>query len=208
MTLRVRRDVGKKSPVSPRRRAFLLSKQRGRATLARVTTMNWYLRFQTPQRALHSSWPLGLFRAANLLRTATFDERVSEPWYEDLFDWFDRELPIPAEGAVDSRAIFWFRADAQTHIAEAWRLTAAYRDVGIWVRPHRTNLPGRIVYRDPFQIAAIPFWPFGRAPPFGIRLATDTQFCQARCKSSDAKGQCNAPHASTHVTVRKTAVSR
>lgn len=127
--------------------------------------MNCYIRFQTLHPAPHSSWPLGIFRAANVLRELAESEDSSVGWIEEVYDWFNTNLPVPPHKEIDPRAVFWFRSDAIVPVAEAWKLTAAYREAGLWVRLYRTNRPGRIIYQDQFQIAAIPYWPFGRGPP-------------------------------------------
>lgn len=127
--------------------------------------MDWYIRFQTSQPAMHSSWPLGIFRAADVLRELAEGEDAAVSWIEEAYDWFNTNLPVPPREKIDPRAVFWFRTDAAACIAESWKLTAAFCEAGLWVRLYRTNRPGRIVYQDQFQIAAIPYWPFGRGPP-------------------------------------------
>ncbi len=54
------------------------------------------------------------------------------------------------------RPIFWFRADAEECLARIWNMIAIFNEEGLYVE-HRTTLrPGHIVFRDEYQIAAIP----------------------------------------------------
>jgi hypothetical protein len=127
--------------------------------------MLWYLRFQTIHPCPTTRWPLGIFRAANYLRASAEDQVVYGDWVEEIYEWFNSNLAVPPECELDRRAVFWFLPDARKFVSAAWSLAAAYREAGIGVTIRRTDCPGRVVYRDKHQIAAIPYWPFGRGPP-------------------------------------------
>jgi hypothetical protein len=74
----------------------------------------------------------------------------------DSLNWFNEHLPVPAADELDQRAIFWFHRPSQV-VREMWQLVAILRDEGVPVALRRTSIPGRIIYRDDFQIAAIPY---------------------------------------------------
>jgi hypothetical protein len=70
-------------------------------------------------------------------------------------DWFNANLIAP--DLDEPRAIFWFRADSAGEcVSRLWARVALLRDAGIVVRMLRCTDPGRIVYRDAHQVAAIP----------------------------------------------------
>jgi hypothetical protein len=115
-----------------------------------------FLRFETPYHC-ESSWqPLGIFWAA-----AKIEERPNLPestrdWLIDRSYWFGQHLPVPRLPDFDQRAIFWFRPQSRI-VREMWHLVAVLREEGVSVHLRWTRTPGRIVYDDHFQVAAIPF---------------------------------------------------
>jgi hypothetical protein len=124
--------------------------------------MSAYVRFETPYHCDSSRQHLGIFWAA-----AAVEERAELPdwtrqWLNNRNYWFGAHLPIPRRDGIDRRAIFWFRPQAKI-VSEVWHLVAILREEGIPVALRLTSLPGRIVYKDDFQIAAIPYG-HGRRP--------------------------------------------
>ncbi len=77
-------------------------------------------------------------------------------WLQDTIDWFNRHLPVPRVSQLDQSAIFWFDPHS-IFVQEMWQLVALLREEGVFVCLRRTRRPGRIVYRDDYQIAAIPY---------------------------------------------------
>jgi hypothetical protein len=142
--------------------------------------MSQFIRFQTTIAGDHAHWPIGIFRAANRLRAV--EHELLACWFEEGYEWFNANLAAPELRDLDLRAVFWFRHDARTHIAEAWSLAAAFREAGLGVSIQRTSTPGRILYRDPHQVAAIPYWRFGRGPIRWSRKSGERRtFAQRRC---------------------------
>jgi hypothetical protein len=69
--------------------------------------------------------------------------------------WFDDNLK--AHAPDDERAVFWFKADARSCMHNVWAIVGRLQREGKDVRMLTTRRrPGRIVYEDAFQIAAIP----------------------------------------------------
>lgn len=115
-----------------------------------------YLRFQTSVRADYGPRKLGIFRAAGWLEQSDVIEEPLRTWLRPPLDWFNAHLRVPCLESNCRRAVFWFRTDAQDVVARAWDLVAILREFGVAVELRRTDAPGKIVYRDEHQIAAIP----------------------------------------------------
>jgi hypothetical protein len=115
-----------------------------------------YIRFETACHGQHCQQPLGVFRA---MSRAEFYAQLSD-WsrrlLEDSLDWFNENLPVPQVDDPRGRAIFWFRPQSQV-VREMWQLVAILRCEDIPICLRSTSVPGRIVYRDDHQIAAIPY---------------------------------------------------
>jgi hypothetical protein len=105
---------------------------------------------------------LGIFWAVWTVEQRDDLEDWAREWLDDRSTWFGKHLPIPRGNPIDRRAIFWFRPHSRL-VREVWHLVAVLREQGVAVRLRRTSVPGRIVYDDPFQIAAIPYG-HGRRP--------------------------------------------
>lgn len=54
------------------------------------------------------------------------------------------------------QAICWFRSDAKAHLEKMREIAEVYRVAGYQVWMHATTVPGKILYEDNIQIAAIP----------------------------------------------------
>jgi hypothetical protein len=124
--------------------------------------MSTYIRFDTPYHCDSSSQRLGVFRAAAVVEARPDLAEWTREWLCDRFAWFRANLPVPRHGGIDHRAIFWLRPHTPV-VSEMWQLFAILREEGVAVDLRRTELPGRVVYRDEFQIAAIPYG-HGRRP--------------------------------------------
>ncbi|REK18360.1 MAG: hypothetical protein DWQ37_04405 [Planctomycetota bacterium] len=118
--------------------------------------MSNYVRFETPYYCDLSSQPLGIFWAANQVASREQMCDWSRQWLRESLRWFHRNLPAPWTDVRDRRAIFWFRSRSGV-VREIWHLVAILREEGVPVRKRSTQMPGRIVYDDAFQIAAIPY---------------------------------------------------
>jgi hypothetical protein len=117
--------------------------------------MNRYLRFQTAVRSRFNRLPLGVFRAAGQLRRLGFIERDDDPLLSDALAWFNENLRVPDLRDEHHRAVFWFRTEARELVGRAWDIVIALRVAGILVELRRTDDPGKIIYEDQHQVAAI-----------------------------------------------------
>jgi hypothetical protein len=121
---------------------------------ARSAARATYLRFAVNSIHSVSREQLGVFQAAYGLRDSGRLARRDLVRLREVMQWFCRNLKGPD---VDGRAIFWFRFDAQECIEQIWemiRLLKRY-DYTVWMM--RSEPPGRTVYSDAYQIAAVPW---------------------------------------------------
>lgn len=113
-----------------------------------------FLRFAVGQIDSDSHQSLGVFQAAYELR----DEqgRESDAWrmLGPAMKWYGENLTSP--GDVPDRAIFWFKSDAGMCVRRIWEVICVLsaHDRIVWMM--RCEAPGRIVYEDTNQVAAVP----------------------------------------------------
>ena len=135
-----------------------------------------YVRFITPARRLRRvQADCGPFGPAY---DAVWDRSVPEAlrraiWQE--IEWFETNLPVPKPRrdafCVKSRkrwypdGICWFVSEAREMIAHAFVLASLLEETGVPVRKVWASRPGKVLYRDPWQIVAKP------------NEATPTLFC-------------------------------
>jgi hypothetical protein len=117
-----------------------------------------FLRMTITGRDADSHQPQGIFHAAwNLLDSGDLTDAEAED-LRSLLKWFDTYMPCPTESqcrALSHRAVFWFRPTAQEFIGRAWEIVQLLRLHGYLVEVHKTRDPGRVLYHDPYQVAAI-----------------------------------------------------
>lgn len=113
--------------------------------------MATFIRFETRIRDEQHCRPLGIFRAGSRSCRSTANREA----LGDAFHWFNCCLPLPPADTIDPRAVFWFRGQSEA-VRKALRIASIFRREGVRVWKRRTKTPGEIVYRDDFQIAAIP----------------------------------------------------
>jgi hypothetical protein len=122
--------------------------------------METFVRFETPNYCRDSLQPAGVFWAVADVEEREDLDRWTRDWLAERSAWFGKHLPVPRRHQINERAIFWFRPRAKC-IRDIWSLIAILREEGLTVSLRRTTRPGRIIYTDDHQIAAIP-WRRGR----------------------------------------------
>jgi len=115
-----------------------------------------FFRFATTDIHPDSREPRGVFRAAGLLFERDEVSEFDRQRLEDLFDWFQVNLPVPRREVLTPATIFWFRPDAGECASRIWELVHLLRDYGVAMRTMRTHRPGRILYSDSMQVGAEP----------------------------------------------------
>ncbi|HEY2414591.1 MAG TPA: hypothetical protein VGI40_20255 [Pirellulaceae bacterium] len=122
-------------------------------------TAETYIRFVVGTEDEHADSLDGLFVECRLLR----DDHQLEPheadWLEQIYDWFNTELPCPPfrRRRFSTDAVTWFRSSAIRFITRMWEFAALLRDHGRPVRLLKTDHPGFICYEDPYQVVAEPW---------------------------------------------------
>jgi hypothetical protein len=117
-----------------------------------------YIRFIIPTIHEDSRKPTGVFQAAYALRDSG---ELGAEELQDLraqLDWFNKNLHIPRNG-IHARAIFWFSSASLVCTRRVWRLVQTLRKHHRHVEMVKSAAPGRIVYRDGHQVAAMPVRP-------------------------------------------------
>jgi hypothetical protein len=110
-----------------------------------------YLRFAVRPT---SGEMIGLFQSCALIEQDPEVPRAALSQAREAFQWFNRHLAVPRR--LPTSAVCWFRADAADCVDRVRTLVEVYRLAGhtVWMLGCRS--PGRVVYRDAFQVAAIP----------------------------------------------------
>jgi len=72
-----------------------------------------------------------------------------------ILKWFNENLPAPRR--VPKNAVCWLRSDATDSLRRIRDLVELYRQADRFVWMQVTPNPGRVVYRDAYQVAAVPY---------------------------------------------------
>lgn len=106
---------------------------------------------------------MGLFMAMEELRDKNELYDYEEKLVSELHHWFDLYLEAPPIQASDSNyystpmAISWFKSSAEKHISKMREFGYILEAHDVFVTELRTERPGKILYEDRYQIAAVPF---------------------------------------------------
>src|SRR5579871_2338394 len=124
-----------------------------------------YLRFVVGDDAENASWLTGVFTEARLLRDEGKLYAYEVELLEETYAWFNDHLPCPPfganlrSGAWTRDAVAWFRDDAGECLRRIWDLVFLLREYGVPVRLVTAERPGKVVYRDDYQVVAeTPYW--------------------------------------------------
>ena len=77
-------------------------------------------------------------------------------------DWFNDRLPVPKRFGVKARGrwwsdgVCWFRDDAREMLAHMQALVSLVEECGVPVERNWTRDPGQLLYRDRWQVVAMP----------------------------------------------------
>ncbi len=121
------------------------------------------IRFVTQRRHPPDGHRTGIFQEAYRLWHADTLPAVDRAELRALLDWFNAHLERPQRLAASPRAhesktaISWIRASAGQHIAQLRHLAGMVKEAGVAVDELHTMRPGYVVYRDAYQIVALPF---------------------------------------------------
>ena len=124
-----------------------------------------FLRFVTHEVHEESHEELGVFQAAFRLRNNGALSKQEEAAFEEIREWFSRNLKRPARFTSAKppfyrkrqNGISWFKDSAQEHINKIREMAALLERHDVAVQMIKSTRPGYIVYEDDFQIVAAPF---------------------------------------------------
>lgn len=117
-----------------------------------------FLRFTLVEVDLDSKKKKGILSAAHDLRDEGALSQVERDELASILKWFNTELKVPDELAEPGteRAIPWFKASAEKPIAKMWQLANLLRGHGFDVDLLKSLNPGKIIYKDDWQVVAFP----------------------------------------------------
>ena len=113
-----------------------------------------YVRLSVPAWHWDTGIGQGIFRIAGLVQERMRLDDKQQREIDRALNWFNRKLPSPE--LDEPKAIFWFKHSARECKRRVFRLAKTLESLGIAVQASITIEPGDIVYRDEFQIAAVP----------------------------------------------------
>jgi hypothetical protein len=115
----------------------------------------FYVRFVVVMRSHGRVVRMGLFTGLQRLRLGCSDvEAVREE-----FRWFNRNLPVPPAEAFEGGAgLSWFNTIDDTCSRMLGSAVLRIEDAGYRVWRIYSRNPGRVTYRDLYQIVAVPRW--------------------------------------------------
>jgi hypothetical protein len=127
-----------------------------------METPRRYVRFVLPFEDEDTRRAVGVFQVRQVVgtrRVVPLDRRICE-----AFSWFGDELPVPPVVKTRREALSWFRREperphepeAREPLRRAFLLVSYLRASGIAVETVQTRDPGEELYRDRWQIVAVP----------------------------------------------------
>lgn len=117
-----------------------------------------YVRFVVGKRSEDACWLTGVVTMARL-KMRRFD-KPSRKVVRETFRWFNTNIPCPPfskkrkAGVWTPDAVAWFRTTACQPIARLRPLIRVLRAHGFTVRTMYADKPGKVLYRDRWQVVA------------------------------------------------------
>ena len=122
-----------------------------------------YVRFVSTLPDLDTGRPIGVFHASLRIRRNPETPDYVVRLLEEHRDWFNDHMHAPKRLTKSKYphampvALCWFQATATEHIARAHEVAALISDFTFAISMITSKRPGIIIYRDPYQVAAVPF---------------------------------------------------
>lgn len=113
-----------------------------------------YIRFVVGQDGEHHRELNGIFTELRILRDDGHLEPYESERLEEIFDWFNDNLPCPpySSNRWGVNATSWFKESALVYIDRMWDFVAILEEHGVPVRMLRSRYPGIVLYEDDFQV--------------------------------------------------------
>jgi hypothetical protein len=116
-----------------------------------------FIRFVAVDDVRENLWlATGIITIANEMRIANkFSQHHSDTLLRS-FKWFNDNLPLPPfhENSWGIDAVSWFRVSATRYIEKTEPIISVLRKNNVIVRALCAAYPGRILYRDKYQVVA------------------------------------------------------
>lgn len=122
-----------------------------------------YIRFIIEERDDGSNENKGLFMAMDDLREKNDLYDWESAQEKEIYQWFKKHLKVPeiqsGEGNHNAKpkAISWFKDSAKEHIEKIRQYAQMLAAHDYPIKQLITEQPGKVLYEDEYQIAAIPF---------------------------------------------------
>ncbi len=122
-----------------------------------------HLRFVIDKHDEDSLEPQGLFQAVGDLRDDGHLSRDERMAVDQIFRWFNKNLPEPArfsrshKRSAKAMAISWFKPTATECIERMQELASILYAHDIPTKVIKTRRPGYTVHEDDYQVVAQPF---------------------------------------------------
>ncbi len=119
-----------------------------------------FVRFVVGADHENAAWLTGVIAEARILDDNGHLYRHDSDLLEATFAWLNEHLPCPPftaklrSGEWTRDAVCWFRSEATEPVARVWDIVAILKEHGVPVRLVSTNKPGKIVYKDKYQVVA------------------------------------------------------
>ena len=113
-----------------------------------------YIRFVVGKDDEDHRWLTGVITEARMLRERGELQPYEIAWLEETFAWLNDNIPCPPF-STDNRlrkGACWFKSNANEAISKIWEIIALLKEHDIPVRMLRSNMPGRCLYEDEFQV--------------------------------------------------------
>lgn len=117
-----------------------------------------YIRFTTLQQSEDSHSLVGVFQAAFELRNSGELADHEEVQMNVALSWLKMHLKSPhcLRNSENHRALSWCHPRAVKPMQYIWQIVNILKEHGVFVKVHKTNDPGLIIYEDGWQVVAKP----------------------------------------------------
>ncbi len=122
-----------------------------------------FLRFASPRIDCDSGRETGIFQMAYRLKNSGGLKKKHMKELRALLEVFENELPVPecykdrnVRESLNTKAICWLKSSSRELTQSMWLMAWFLRERGIALQMLRIRKPGRLLYEDRHQIAAIP----------------------------------------------------
>jgi hypothetical protein len=123
-----------------------------------------FIRFASLRVDRDSGRELGVFHSAGVLKRSGHLSEVEVETLDELMRIYNDKLEVPdcysdctLRWKRKYEAICWFKTQSREFISHMWTVAKFLKSHGMPMRLLRTALPGRVLYEDEHQVAAVPF---------------------------------------------------